>query len=182
VRAKRFVVLIICCALAGCAAAVFAAARQGFDWAQWASFLMVYAAVAAAAAYDYKRMLIPNWIPLALLLARAALFGAEFAVIGGFPPELPDAALGCVLSGTILLTASKLSKGGVGAGDVKLFAAIGFACGLGMAFSLLLLALLSCAVAGGALVAVKKKAAREALPFAPFIWFGFVLNALFMAL
>ena len=166
-----------CCAFAGLALTLFASYHRQLTWQQSAAIGITYAAVSAAAMYDYESMLIPNWIFLLLLAARMALFGMETVIGGGYPQQaLLASALGCLLAGLILLIASRLSKGGVGAGDIKLFAAIGFACGTEMALSVMMLSLIVCAIAGGIVLLLKKiKSAKDKMPFAPFIWGGFVL-------
>jgi prepilin signal peptidase PulO-like enzyme (type II secretory pathway) len=143
--------------------------------------LTTYIAITFASIYDWRLMKIPNIVPLALFGARIVLFGIEYLTEGGLPAELFSSVLGCLIAGALLFVSSKMSHGGIGAGDIKLFAAIGFACGIEMTFSVLLTALIVCAVSGGVLVLLKRRTAKDALPFAPFIWCGFVLTMLISA-
>jgi prepilin signal peptidase PulO-like enzyme (type II secretory pathway) len=144
-----------------------------------------YLAVSAAAAYDFRLRLIPNLIPLALIAVRAVLFAVEF--LGATETGLVIARLlssvgGLAVSFALLAISAKLSKGGVGAGDIKLVSALGFACGFGFVLSALVLALLLCAAAGGALLLLRKANRKDTLPFAPFVWGGFVLLMILSAI
>jgi prepilin signal peptidase PulO-like enzyme (type II secretory pathway) len=135
-----------------------------------------------AAAYDFRLKLIPNVIPLALVFVRAGLFVVEFLCFADAAAHLISSIGGCAVSFALLAVSAKLSKGGVGAGDVKLVSALGFACGFGFVLSVLLLALILCAATGGALLLLKKAGRKDSLPFAPFVWGGFVLLMVFSAL
>ncbi len=84
-------------------------------------FLIVWApligALAVAAVIDTRQRRIPNWLTFGLLaagLGRAAVFGA--AAVG-------HAALGVLAGGAIPLVLYSMSA--IGAGDVKLLAAVG---------------------------------------------------------
>ena len=126
----------------------------------------------ASAVYDSRFRTIPNVLPLILVLARALILAGEF-VSGAAPvPHLISSIAGALAAAGTLAAASKLTKGGVGAGDVKLIAAIGFMCGLYAVFAVLLLAVLSCAITAVPLLLTKRKTISGNLPFAPFIYIG----------
>jgi leader peptidase (prepilin peptidase)/N-methyltransferase len=141
-----------------------------------AALAMAALALASAAAFDLALKIIPNFIPIALLLGRVALFLAELAFGGPPAARLLDSVIGLAASASLLLVSSKLAKGGVGAGDVKLFGALGFMCGLRAALSTLLAALILASLVGLALLALKKKGAKDSVPFAPFAAAGFSLS------
>jgi prepilin signal peptidase PulO-like enzyme (type II secretory pathway) len=134
---------------------------------------MATLALSSAAAYDFKTRLIPNFIPFALIALRMALFATELIFGGSAIARILDSFIGLVASSALLLISSKLSKGGVGAGDVKLFAALGFMCGLRAVLSTLLAALIFASIVGIALFALKKKSSKDSVPFAPFAAAGF---------
>jgi leader peptidase (prepilin peptidase)/N-methyltransferase len=79
------------------------------------------------------------------------------------------AALGGGIGFAIFLLIAIVSRGGMGWGDVKLAALIGLATG----FPLVFVAIIMGAILGGivavALVIVKKRKRREAIPFGPFL-------------
>jgi leader peptidase (prepilin peptidase)/N-methyltransferase len=79
------------------------------------------------------------------------------------------AALGGGIGFALFLVIALASRGGMGWGDVKLAALIGLATG----FPLVFLAIIMGAILGGivavALMLVKRKKRREAIPFGPFL-------------
>ena len=90
--------------------------------------------------------------------------------IGPWPaPEIANAAMGGAIGFIIFLLLAVISRGGMGWGDVKLAALIGLATG----FPLVLVALVMGAILGGlvaiVLLALKKKARKETIPFGPFL-------------
>ncbi len=138
-----------------------------------------YLGVLGAAVVDWKIHIIPNFIPFALLCARIAILLYEW-VSGNFVFEnLISSLLGCMLCLGGLTIADKLSSGGIGKGDVKLLAAIGFTSGVYTVFSILLFALIFCSIAAIVLVFWKKATWKSQLPFGPFIYMGFLCMLLF---
>ncbi|MEK7271254.1 MAG: prepilin peptidase [Planctomycetota bacterium] len=88
---------------------------------------LLLALIAIAAVFDASKGRIPDWVTLPAIGAGLALSGAE----GGFAagrPCLQDALLGAALGAGIL--ALPWAVGGMGAGDVKLMAAVGALSGL----------------------------------------------------
>jgi prepilin signal peptidase PulO-like enzyme (type II secretory pathway) len=81
--------------------------------------------------------------------------------------------IGGVIPFVGLLALSRLTRGGLGMGDVKLFGALGFLVGLYATISTLFLALLICVAASFVLLIAKKRGLKDKLPFAPFILAGF---------
>ncbi len=80
-----------------------------------------------------------------------------------------DAALGLLAGGGIALLIVLVSRGGMGGGDVKLLAALGFLTGWLDLLLLFTLAVLTGAAAGVILIVFGKKTGKTALPFGPFI-------------
>lgn len=94
------------------------------------AFIVAAVCVAAVAAvYDLRTGHIPNWLTLgALAFAVAAHGGHGFAFGGlaGAASSLVSAVVGALACG--LVPGIVFAAGGMGGGDVKLFAAIGAAC------------------------------------------------------
>lgn len=84
---------------------------------------------ALAAAYDLKTGHIPNWLTfgslIGALVARGAL-GAYHGGALGFGLGVGEALLGVLVCGAV--PALVFFRGGMGGGDVKLFAALGALC------------------------------------------------------
>lgn len=112
-----------------------------------------------------NKVLYPG-IMLALLLA---LFLPPPWLTPGKIPGIATSAVGGGIGLAIFSLIALASRGGMGWGDVKLAALIGLATG----FPLVLVALIIAAILGGvvavALMAVKKKGRKEAIPFGPFL-------------
>ncbi len=80
-----------------------------------------------------------------------------------------DAWLGSILGFLLLLFIAIISKGGMGGGDIKLFALLGMMFGVKGILLVLFLASLSGSVIGIALFLMKKVKRKQHVPFGPFI-------------
>ena len=115
---------------------------------------------------DIKYMLIPDKILI--------VFAGIFLVERIFIPLTPwwDSLLGAVIGFTILLVIAIVSKGGMGGGDIKLFALIGFVVGTKVMLLSFMLSTFYGAFFGilGLIFKVFKRG--EPIPFGPFIAAG----------
>src|SRR5579864_2895555 len=79
--------------------------------------LMAFTAVMAAAAFeDFRRLVIPNLLPIALCALWPVYFAAAPSLYGGL------AAIGCALA-VFVVGAFMFARGWLGGGDVKLLSA-----------------------------------------------------------
>lgn len=138
-----------------------------------------YMAALAAAIIDFKTKTIPNYIPISLLCVRALVFIYEIIFTDSALSYLVSSLIGCFLCALLLIIANRISKGGIGGGDIKLLACIGLMCGVYVVFSTLLLSLLACIVVSVILLLLKKKTSKDNLPFGPFIYLGLTIMCLF---
>ena len=141
-----------------------------------------YFALIVAVIWDYKIKLIPNYISLSLIITRILIFFVEW-VLSGMDVAVAyiiTALIGGMASLCVLIICNKLSKGGIGYGDIKIFASLGFMCGFYAVASTLVFAMLSCTVSIIALLVAKKKKVKDEIVFAPFIYIGYSLCLLFM--
>jgi leader peptidase (prepilin peptidase)/N-methyltransferase len=115
---------------------------------------------------DLTYMLIPDKI----LLAFAGIFLFERL----FNPLTPwwDSLLGGAIGFSLLLLIAVVSKGGMGGGDIKLFALIGFVVGTKTLLLSFFLATLVGALFGGFGLAFKLLQKGKPIPFGPFIALG----------
>lgn len=115
---------------------------------------------------DVAYMLIPDKILL--------FFIVIFIVLRVSFPLTPwwDSIVGGAVGFSLLLSIAIVSKGGMGGGDIKLFAVIGFVLGMKMVLLSLLFACLYGALLGiiGLLTGILKK--KTLIPFGPYIVFG----------
>lgn len=130
-------------------------------------FILVSLAVIVTVA-DLKYMLIPNkvllfFLPLLLILVL-------------FFPEGPlwQHLLGAVLGGGILLLFALF--GGMGVGDVKLFALLGWVIGFPNVILAFLIACLLGSVAGGMLILVGVVKRKQRIPFGPWLVVGALIS------
>lgn len=115
---------------------------------------------------DLERRIIPNKILLA-----AATAGVLIAAIGD-PSSLPERLLAAVAAGGVLFLVALAYPRGMGLGDVKLTALMGFYLGRNIAPAILV-ALLLGSIVGLAMIARDGAAARkQAIPFGPFLAVG----------
>jgi leader peptidase (prepilin peptidase)/N-methyltransferase len=95
-------------------------------------------------------------------------------------PLIPwwDSLVGALVGFLLLLLFALISKGGMGGGDVKLFALIGFVLGVKLVLLSFFLSTLYGAVVGGTAMLLKLVKRRQPIPFGPFIVAG-TLSAYF---
>lgn len=128
-----------------------------------------------AACFDIREHRIPNFIPAflaisALILLSLGFFLEETSAVA-YVISSAFAAVACVV---FLLVASALTKGGIGAGDIKLIGALALMTGVYSIIGTLFFGVISCSI--GTLVALifKKKKMGSAVPFGPFLLFGYI--------
>jgi leader peptidase (prepilin peptidase) / N-methyltransferase len=115
---------------------------------------------------DIKYMLIPDKI----LLFFAGIFLLERIFI----PLSPwwDSLLGATIGFTLLLVISIVSKGGMGGGDIKLYALLGFVLGTKLVLMSLFIATLLGALIGMIGIGLGLVERKKPIPFGPFIAVG----------
>lgn len=112
-----------------------------------------------AAVMDYRKRIIPDWTWIAVIL-----FGGISAFLLPYP-TMPQRIAGFLLPGVCLFLLS-IKYGGVGGGDIKLTAAMGFCFGLyGLAVILFFAMLPACIYAKGT--------RQRSIPLAVFLCIGF---------
>ncbi len=150
---------------------VLTAERAAFFWA-----------VLAASVTDLLDRRIPNAILFsaaavrAVILAVIAIFGANEDLLSGELFARSGEPLECLVSFLIMTAAVTgaffLSKGGIGAGDVKLISLTALCFGASGSLLLLFFAFLPAAAFGVVMLIAKKSGLKDSLPLAPFICFG----------
>lgn len=136
------------------------------DPAQMAMGLVLVTALMAVTITDLEQRIIPNKVLLATMAAGVAI-AAVFD-----PSSLPERAVASVAAGGLLFLVALAYPRGMGLGDVKLAAVMGFFLGRNVAPALLV-ALVAGSVVGLALIAREGASARKtAIPFGPFLALG----------
>lgn len=134
---------------------------------------IMWYALAVIAVIDWKMKKIPNKMILFLFAERTIFI---ILSIIQKPSEwlitIGSSALGMVVGGFVVLICLLLSRGGIGAGDLKLFAAIGYFYGLAGVMSIMMYSLFIAALVSIGLLISKKAKAKSTIPMAPFILVG----------
>jgi leader peptidase (prepilin peptidase) / N-methyltransferase len=135
--------------------------------------LVLVTALMAVTITDLEQRIIPNKVLLA-----ATLVGLAIVAVGD-PSSLPERLLAGAAAGGLLFLAALLYPSGMGLGDVKLAAVMGFFLGRNVAPALLI-ALITGSVVGLAMFAREGASARKkAIPFGPFLAIGALCGLLF---
>lgn len=135
---------------------------------------VTYFFLLGAAVIDWKLHIIPNFIPGWLILSRLVILGLEVVCGECNISDINNSVLAMLLCMVVLFIADKVSKGGIGKGDIKLLMALGFMCGIDIAFETLLMSLICCTVVSVVLLVTKKCTIKDHLAFGPFIYAGYI--------
>ena len=127
--------------------------------------------LAVAVLHDIKRREIPNKLIIAFLI-----IGMVFAVLSLNINVLLNSIMSFLLFGVAFLIISKVSKGGVGEGDIKLIACSGLFLGVSGLFASVFMAMILVFVASIALIILRLVNRKSFLPFAPFLLAGFLIS------
>lgn len=142
---------------------------------QLAVMLMIPIAV-----IDFKEKIIPNKILLIGLIFTVCLICVQVVSQPEYLLNIVGTSLiGALMSGGIFLIASLIVKGGIGAGDIKLFFVLGLLLAFEGIFNVLLYSMILSAVFGILLLILKKKKYKDTLPLAPFALAGVILSIAF---
>ncbi|MDE5770932.1 MAG: A24 family peptidase [Ruminococcus sp.] len=144
---------------------------------------LCYIATLGAAVVDFKLKKIPNIIPAILFSTGVILVIIQSFFIEDAVLFVISSLIGCMLSFCILFIAGKVSKGGIGMGDVKLISAIGLTVGVQAVFTSMIISLLLCLLVMGVLRIKEKyidklenaENKQHKMAFAPFLYFGFTI-------
>ena len=177
-RRWRQVILLSCAALFA-ARCGYAACAHATSWMGFAKMTVTFAVLAGVFITDLELFLIPNLYSLIIIGAKLLSLVLEWIF-------LPEAVLGNLIDGVfalvsclaLLLVMSRITKGGLGMGDVKLFSSIGFLCGMRTACYSLVLSFVFCALCSTVFLITRKKQMKDALPLGPFILIGFGISIL----
>lgn len=122
---------------------------------------------------DFRVKKIPNPVFLMLLAVRCIGILVEMAF---FPDELFHILLtsfsGMLIGGAIVLICRLISRGGIGAGDVKLFALIGFYFGIIPTMNVLFYTTFIAAIIAALLLITRKAKMKSTLALGPFVFIG----------
>lgn len=149
------------------------------DWLNISKMLFMLVIVSTSACFDLREHRIPN-----IFTGVLFLFGVGVLVVGFIISQ--DGALSYVISGVFacagctvaLIVVSFFTKQGIGAGDIKLLAAMAITGGVALICGVMFFSVIYCAICAIVLLVTKKQTRKDALPFGPFIYLGFITSIL----
>lgn len=157
----------------------FSLALDFFVYATLLFLLLVIAVI------DLEHRIVPNSLVAAGLIAGVIYFTP--GILNYFTAVHPlllssqnpvDALSGFLLGTTIMLVIFLVSRGGMGAGDIKLMALIGLFVGLRGTALVLMIGFLLGAITGIFFLVTGKLSRKDALPFAPFLALGALVQVM----
>ena len=146
---------------------------QGFNLDSAASlFLLCLLLTISMIDIDYRR--IPN-VLLGIGLAAGILMKLADSILGNWD-NWADAGLGMLAGGGIMLIIFLVSRGGMGAGDLKLMIMVGFFVGLQGVLLVLLAGFILGGIYGITMLLLKKLTRKDMVPFGPFLSLAVVVE------
>lgn len=171
-------VLIACCLLLNALVAV-KTFTVPIDYFFYARTLIVAVLLAVVLIIDWNSRTIPNCIILTILVIGVLIYLLQLIVaIEAFKLAIIGAAVGLLGNFILFYVMSRITKEGIGMGDVKLLAALGWMTGVQTTLASVLFSLLLCSALALVLIFTKKKQASDSVPFGPFIYFGYMIALL----
>lgn len=167
----------------GCAliflAGIWLMGLYGYHWLKILRYLTIMYGLLLLAVIDAREKIIPNSALAMLAGFRMVLLIGDVFVFPELAAEIMiSAGAGLAGGGILFLAASAAVRKGLGMGDVKLVAVMGFYLGFKALMSSLIIILTLTALAGTGLLLFKKISLKSELPFAPFAAAGTVIALL----
>jgi len=168
----HFVVFLILYVAFSIAAILFYETK-GINMVQLPQYILFWECILLGGWIDFRTKKIPNQIFLILLAVRGIGILIEMAF---YPNEIFHILLtsfsGMLIGGTIVLICRLISRGGIGAGDVKLFALIGFYFGVIPMMNILFYTTFLSAIVAAFLLITRKAKMKSTLALGPFAFIG----------
>lgn len=123
---------------------------------------------------DIKKKIIPNIVIIVLFVPIIIINLLQIFVYGGGIELAVAYGLGAVLSFVIFFICMLITRGGIGAGDVKLFTLIGLASGLGVTH-IIFYSLCCSFLYSIVLLIMRRVKMKDFIPMVPFIYLGVLI-------
>lgn len=122
---------------------------------------------------DYKKKIVPNKILLIMLIFWAAVAAGSFFIEANAALDLlKQSAIGGAIGGGMFLFSYFITKGQMGAGDVKLAFLIGLYLGSARTLVATLIGTVLCFMVSMTMVLLKKIKLKDSVPMVPFLAIG----------
>lgn len=127
---------------------------------------------------DFDHQIIPDTF-LYISLAAGIVYFFTYSLHTSLATPYWDMFLGTAVGGGLMLLIYLLSRGGMGAGDVKLTFVLGFWLGIKGIIVCLFLAFILGGIVGVVLLATGAKTRKDPIPFGPYLCIGAYISLLF---
>ena len=153
----------------------YIASGEGVSLPETVSLILAANFIFLLGAIDLKHRRIPN-----LYVGAAMIFRTVFIIVQGIAEyDLAGiflrSVIGLAAGGLITGLAYAVSRKGIGSGDVKMFALIGYFAGGVAVIDILVYSTLFCCICGIVLLISKKCSKKDCIPMAPFAYAGTML-------
>lgn len=148
----------------------------GWTYTKCIRYFILLFSVPIIAYIDAKSQIIPNKILAGLVMLRSIILVVELILYKHAAVELLSASLGGMIIGFVFfILAYYISKKGIGMGDVKLIAVIGFYTGTSVLYVIIVFSLLACIVYSMIQLIRKKVTVKSYVAFGPFVAIGTIV-------
>lgn len=169
-------ILFVCCISGVCALATSLSHKSCADVFDLCRQVIVALVLFAAMIIDSKTRLIPNLLNLIALGMGVLILVVEFIFCRDeFFSSLIMSVAGFLCCVVLFYVLSRLTKEGIGMGDVKLISVMGLHLGLSSTLISIIFSLILCTLVSVVLLFGKKKNKNDKIPFGPFMFFGYIL-------
>lgn len=166
-----------------CAATAYFSFRANAEPLILCRKMVIILVLLSATILDKETLQIPNLLILSVLVIGTILLFVEFFLCREtFFSTLITCVVGLCSCLVLFYALSRLTKEGMGMGDVKLISSMGWMLGLTSTITAVFFALLLCTLAAVILLVGKKKNKDERISFGPFLFFGYILMLLLFSL
>lgn len=148
------------------------------DYIAFAKLCVLYAILVSASMIDFKLKIIPNYLVLIGLGARAVIYVLEIFISSNLKDVILSDLIGFALGFGVFALVSVITKQALGFGDAKLFAVVGLTLGSFGTYSVMFTSVLVSAVISIFLLIFKKRGRKDSIPFGPCIFIGYILTLL----
>ncbi len=136
---------------------------------------MVFSTLIVISLIDIRYQIIPDILNITILITGLVYKILEPKINNLFL-DLVQSLLGLILSSLIFLLIIFISKGGMGGGDLKLMAALGFILGIRKAILTIFLSFVIGGIISLILLFLRIKDIKDPIPFGPFISTAFMIT------
>ncbi|MBQ7014079.1 MAG: prepilin peptidase [Oscillospiraceae bacterium] len=155
--------------------------QKEFTSVQMVQNVLLWEGLYLIAWIDFRMKKIPNLLLLILAGIRVMGIAAEILVDGQeWLFAILASLLGMIFGVVIILICMFFSRGGIGAGDVKLYGIIGLYFGVAGLINIMFHSILIAAIVAVIMLLSRKAKMKSSLPMAPFVFIGLTVYYIFL--